>query len=1516
MFSPDTSSSYGTLGILPINVSIHHHHHHDFNHDSCDNFDSRFAAYHHNHVCTDSQQHSGGHYTSSKYLAISSSSASQTPLQPIKSSHPTTTQVQNIPYSTFAATPASAHPFIYNTTGLDNTTSWNTVHRNPELLHHQQRLLYQDLRRFSAQTAGTTYNNYNQKDAICAHTAVESAYTITAVSQEPTKTSLSNTHGTAAQLGGNGNNYNTDNNSNSNNNNEDEYADMSADNAADGDFIVRALHEYHTDSEGHLSFSQFQYIKVRHCDASGWWFGESENNRGWFPSNRVERVAAVYESEYLSRPTSITSEDYDQIRTGLDGVEIQFLGEPVMESITDSIQLDWGAVDNSGGVVNNATAHPPVVAIGRTRAGQLAFPPTQLSMTQPAYGSEASSTDMESEMFYQQPVSSSTSINTADITYAYSDFVSEVTQYVMELRDATAKSELERYQPTVAKIFSCVKALLIFTNTIARESPVLATYPELARSRRVILRALGKLYSKCRVANGAQSPTTTRQRQFATEKLVVFSGQVLEGITDFATCAREIGLRIRAEAASTQAVELEMLLTAKREANTTPPTSGSHGRPRRRVSRANSAKGFKSFNAVRLWKTEHLQKHNVAKKAVEFLLSEYMECLNGDQGTKELSRIVRTTIQSAHAVEAYLFSADDTRVRTHFREDEQYIIHKNKLSSTLTELFEFIQIMENVLTAKGPSSEHVLNRLMNHASVLLKCLSDLEIPSKSQGSNQEPSPLSVKRVSFSQDRPSSHAIPGTAADSKLFSRSVAPDDSPRVSEDQSIRQQIVTETTEAVETAETAVITPTTVPTAVIAPQKTTASRNTAPARPKPSTAPINSQTFPLNRKFASFNSHSEKNRRQAAVDQQVPEVDGSHLNPEAAYGEAHDLERNHVDFNRPNHDSAVVMSGKNTPHHSLLNGQKGAKPIIPVVPVVEEEEDLEEAAEPKEQPAKDDNTQEHLSGAVKEAERTITALFLPTADAPHQLLQVDVPTPDNTRQRVSLPIQVNPAVEGDNKSLRPILRQQYSFESQPIHPTRTSRTPTPEVEAPTPLQSALTPLHPALNAPGAPILRNKQILEVLESQERSREMTGLGVSIPAGTRPRNMSAPIPFATANQGAGSGTIPRPSGIARARSPIQSSPRLEASKRMPRRDPSPNSHSPNSNSESRTFSRPGGQASTNLSPGMQPGSRRGSENSIRSDMSLPRKSSDSQAMREHEPRQDYQDRRQQQLQHQPQYHQQQQQLAQAAGRRGSKASVNGATMRTEPQGAKVDDNVLSGLTTPTTPQVQTFQEGQQSTARRPAKNQRRESVASNLSVATESSIHSRSAGRPLSPSQRNRINNQYQDTNSIRGRVSTESTMSQPPPQHQQQARGGPSPTSYRARQNRIAPTRGRLSGEFKQEGNSATTATPWFLGDDYESDEVHYNDNGVLVAATLEAFIEMLTSHKNAPDSALVMTFFTTFRLFTSPLELTDLLIKRFMKLPPAGLSEQDLSIWTQQKQERVQKRYTQSKLQFLVSTPS
>lgn len=303
MFSPDTTSSYGTLGILPTNVNSNiHHPHHDYNHHDRGNINLHIPSYHRPNRHTYSsplnvQKHSQGRYTSSDYIAISSSSISTSPnlysnQSSLQSHSTTTTQGQHIPHSTSTAAPVSSHSLSLSTTEFEGV-SWNTARRHSELLQQQQ-LLYHDLSEFLARTATTTSKTTDNNDDATCTTTEETTYTVATGSQQSTKTSLSTINGTAAQLGGNSyNNYY----SKTDNNNIKDYTDMSSDLAADGDFIVRASHEYHTDSDGHLSFTQFQYIKVRHCDASGWWFGESENNRGWFPSNRVERVTDVYESE-------------------------------------------------------------------------------------------------------------------------------------------------------------------------------------------------------------------------------------------------------------------------------------------------------------------------------------------------------------------------------------------------------------------------------------------------------------------------------------------------------------------------------------------------------------------------------------------------------------------------------------------------------------------------------------------------------------------------------------------------------------------------------------------------------------------------------------------------------------------------------------------------------------------------------------------------------------------------------------------------------------------------------------------------------------------------------------------------------------------------------------------------------------------------------------------------------------------------------------------------------------------
>ncbi|KAI9149171.1 Ras guanine nucleotide exchange factor A [Paramyrothecium foliicola] len=58
-------------------------------------------------------------------------------------------------------------------------------------------------------------------------------------------------------------------------------------------------------------------------------------------------------------------------------------------------------------------------------------------------------------------------------------------------------------------------------------------------------------------------------------------------------------------------------------------------------------------------------------------------------------------------------------------------------------------------------------------------------------------------------------------------------------------------------------------------------------------------------------------------------------------------------------------------------------------------------------------------------------------------------------------------------------------------------------------------------------------------------------------------------------------------------------------------------------------------------------------------------------------------------------------------------------------------------------------------------------------------------------------------------------------------------------------------------------------------ELMFNKEGQVTGGSLPALVERLTSHESTPDATFVSTFYLTFRLFCSPLKLTEALIERF-----------------------------------------
>lgn len=86
-----------------------------------------------------------------------------------------------------------------------------------------------------------------------------------------------------------------------------------------------------------------------------------------------------------------------------------------------------------------------------------------------------------------------------------------------------------------------------------------------------------------------------------------------------------------------------------------------------------------------------------------------------------------------------------------------------------------------------------------------------------------------------------------------------------------------------------------------------------------------------------------------------------------------------------------------------------------------------------------------------------------------------------------------------------------------------------------------------------------------------------------------------------------------------------------------------------------------------------------------------------------------------------------------------------------------------------------------------------------------------------------------------------------------------------------------------------------MGHDYAVEDVIYNGDGHLVAASLDALVEKMTPHDSIVDAAFSAVFFLTFRLFCSPMELVEAIINRYNIVPPPDLPEADMVVWQKYK---------------------
>jgi hypothetical protein len=84
-----------------------------------------------------------------------------------------------------------------------------------------------------------------------------------------------------------------------------------------------------------------------------------------------------------------------------------------------------------------------------------------------------------------------------------------------------------------------------------------------------------------------------------------------------------------------------------------------------------------------------------------------------------------------------------------------------------------------------------------------------------------------------------------------------------------------------------------------------------------------------------------------------------------------------------------------------------------------------------------------------------------------------------------------------------------------------------------------------------------------------------------------------------------------------------------------------------------------------------------------------------------------------------------------------------------------------------------------------------------------------------------------------------------------------------------------SSELRSMASEDVTAVEEHLLETTYAHELIYNKEGQISGGSLPALVEQLTTHESTPDAMFVTTFYLTFRLFTTPVELAQCLIARF-----------------------------------------
>ncbi|KAK0528181.1 Ras guanine nucleotide exchange factor bud5 [Tilletia horrida] len=289
---------------------------------------------------------------------------------------------------------------------------------------------------------------------------------------------------------------------------------------------VVALHDFTSQNDTCLSFQSGQVIKVYNRDSSGWWDGELDGLRGWFPSNYVDQDGLL-STNSTGRLTSLSGEEdsmggassyHANGSTNAIGLRTSDLYEEYEEDYTQRLGAQMAS--SSSSPASNAAA----------AAAAAAQPPPI-----PRRSSSQNHLRRHGRNGSNGPRSPQTPSE-------FESILEPILHAIALLHNAVRANRVAHFQPSTACVISSVRSVLSATDCLTRDSAVLRAHAVLGKERKQILSELTRLVHQSKKASAVMVDESARGREM--DRMLELAELVLGHVRRFLEVADECGVPI------------------------------------------------------------------------------------------------------------------------------------------------------------------------------------------------------------------------------------------------------------------------------------------------------------------------------------------------------------------------------------------------------------------------------------------------------------------------------------------------------------------------------------------------------------------------------------------------------------------------------------------------------------------------------------------------------------------------------------------------------------------------------------------------------------------------------------------------------------------------------------------------------------------------------------------------------------------------------------------------------------